>query len=406
MKNQESLTANNIRILNNSLAISFGSNAATFINRLDYWLQQGYGELHNNKRWIFNTYQQWSDQLPWLSVDQIKRIIRKLKDDGILLIERLKRHQWRQVNYYTLNYDRIAEILSEPNAESIRRNRRIDQAKSPDHRSVKTDQKKLTEREKKKIDENEDNQREKSINQAETCSQQELKVNAEPTISSKGQNISAFHKALLSAIENEPSIRNPLAYAQKVVDNLKAGSASSERIYQQWLDIGEIKLPRQSTQTSPPSSPTVKPSSSENHPELPTGFKTWLIKQLQLPNESAISARYRADKVVSSSNLDDYLAEYNRINSEAKHRYADEEDRQEKPNQKQIDQARQVLAEKDSQSESEQFLPPIENARNALNLLKNPNPISQRIGKHLLATAKAQASQAEIEEIEKLEKFP
>ncbi|MFP3345211.1 hypothetical protein R0J87_22285, partial [Halomonas sp. SIMBA_159] len=84
--------------------------------------------------------------------------------------------------------------------------------------------------------------------------------------------------------------------AQKVVDTLKAGSASSERIYQQWLDTGEIKLPRQSIQTSQPSSPTVKPLSSENQPELPSGFKTWLIKQLQLPNESAISARYRADK--------------------------------------------------------------------------------------------------------------
>jgi hypothetical protein len=64
-----------------------GSDTAIFIQRIHYWLQNaksGYRLLDGSK-WIFNGYKEWQEQMPWLSVGQIGRIVRDLEQRGWLI---------------------------------------------------------------------------------------------------------------------------------------------------------------------------------------------------------------------------------------------------------------------------------------------------------------------------------
>ena len=99
--------------------------AALFVQRIHYWLQKkntGY-ILRDGSKWLFNGYREWQEQLEWLSVDQIGRMVRSLEAIGWIRTERfyyLKRHigfigtppQFHEDNqrkWYTLDYKQIFE---------------------------------------------------------------------------------------------------------------------------------------------------------------------------------------------------------------------------------------------------------------------------------------------------------
>ena len=101
---------------------------------------------------------------------------------------------------------------------------------------------------------------------------------------------------------------------------------------------------------------------------------------------------YRANKVITSDQLSDFLEEFNRINAQARSRYQDQEEVRANPNPEPV-----VTPE----PEPEEILGTIENAKNAIKLIeKFPQ---HHIGQHLLDMAKAKATEEELREILKLE---
>lgn len=101
------------------------SDAAMLIQRIHYWLQNaksGY-RLQDGSKWIFNGYKEWQEQMPWLSVQQIGRIVRYLEQLGWLVSDHfynLKRsvgfaqrtpafHEDNQRKWYRIDYVRIYE---------------------------------------------------------------------------------------------------------------------------------------------------------------------------------------------------------------------------------------------------------------------------------------------------------
>ena len=45
------------------------------------------------------------------SVSTIKRVVSKLKDEGILIVKKLSHSKWLQTNYYTINYHKLKQIF-------------------------------------------------------------------------------------------------------------------------------------------------------------------------------------------------------------------------------------------------------------------------------------------------------
>lgn len=95
-----------------SLAVLVGLNEAIFLQQLHYWVQQS-GKERDGRRWIYNTYEEWHEQLPFWSVRTIRRIVGTLEERE-LVVSTTAYNQQRvdQTKWYALDYaalDRLTE---------------------------------------------------------------------------------------------------------------------------------------------------------------------------------------------------------------------------------------------------------------------------------------------------------
>lgn len=90
-----------------SLATEIGLNEAIILQQLHYWMnpRRNQGEIHDGRRWIYNTYQQWQDNFPFWSVDTIKRTINKLEQNDLIeSTDRFNADTRDRTKWYTINY--------------------------------------------------------------------------------------------------------------------------------------------------------------------------------------------------------------------------------------------------------------------------------------------------------------
>lgn len=75
-----------------------------FLNRLNYWIRRGkYGMEHEGHIWIYNTLDQWADQLD-VSKRSIQRCISSLKQKGIIKTAFLSSNKRDRTLFYTIDY--------------------------------------------------------------------------------------------------------------------------------------------------------------------------------------------------------------------------------------------------------------------------------------------------------------
>lgn len=92
-------------LVNPALAERIGLNEAIILQQVHYWVQRGNaGVEHENRIWIYNTHEEWVEQFPFWSKDQIKRIFLSLSKQGVLLVEQLRKSEHIRTNYYAVNY--------------------------------------------------------------------------------------------------------------------------------------------------------------------------------------------------------------------------------------------------------------------------------------------------------------
>ena len=244
----------NLRVLDTKIAATFGSDEALFLSQLQYWISKGYGVLHKGKRWIYNTYEQWVKQMPWLTRDRFKRMIKRLLNSEVLMIEKLKAHEWKQTNFYTINEEALKAKITMPTA-SGESNLSSGGLSTDDLYTENTTEK--TERDPKNVLEKNSPEKNNSVKAEQGQTGELPEVNCSPNAVDdlpnagddkssepveKKLHLAPFHKELLRILQFCDEINNPWAYAQKCVDNLRAGSASSMEVYEKWAETGEILL--------------------------------------------------------------------------------------------------------------------------------------------------------------------
>lgn len=101
-----------------TLAKAFGVAAANFLQKLHYCLENNEGKIFNGKKYWFHSYEQWQATLGVYSVSTIKRIVAKLKQAGILVIEKLAQNKWLQTNFYTINYKKLKQLITVNNGQN------------------------------------------------------------------------------------------------------------------------------------------------------------------------------------------------------------------------------------------------------------------------------------------------
>ena len=100
-----------------SLAKAIGLNEAVFLQQLHYWLGVSKFVL-DEKKWVYNTYDEWLDQFKYMSLSTLKRTIKSLKDQGLLCVEQFDNKRSNQVNYYAINYE-VLNKIGEENSQAI-----------------------------------------------------------------------------------------------------------------------------------------------------------------------------------------------------------------------------------------------------------------------------------------------
>jgi hypothetical protein len=98
-------------ILCPDLAVILGRTEAEILQQIHYWLGKSKNVI-DGIRWVYNTYQQWQSQFPFLSERTIRRAVRHLEDLGILKSDRKEASRWYQRKWYTIDYEALDALVS------------------------------------------------------------------------------------------------------------------------------------------------------------------------------------------------------------------------------------------------------------------------------------------------------
>lgn len=82
----------------------YGINEHNFIGQLLFWSSTHAGIDFDQKRWIYNTGEQWAESLK-MSRNSFVRLVKNLREAGILLVKKLAKNKRDRTNYYCLNQD-------------------------------------------------------------------------------------------------------------------------------------------------------------------------------------------------------------------------------------------------------------------------------------------------------------
>jgi hypothetical protein len=93
-----------------SLAMAIGLNEAIFLQQLHYWLLRS--EHHRDDRaWVYNTYEEWHQQLPFWSLATLRRIVGALEKQGLVIsTTQYNRHKVDRTKWYSLDYQAIDRL--------------------------------------------------------------------------------------------------------------------------------------------------------------------------------------------------------------------------------------------------------------------------------------------------------
>lgn len=95
--------------IKDELAVKLGLYEAFVLQQVHYWLLQSKHEIEG-RMWVYNTYEDWNKQLPFMSLSTVKRAILKLEKQGILISGCFNKFRVDKTKWYTINYDVLDQM--------------------------------------------------------------------------------------------------------------------------------------------------------------------------------------------------------------------------------------------------------------------------------------------------------
>jgi hypothetical protein len=101
-----------------TLAKAIGLSEAIILQQIHYWLVRveesggSFGRWHEERFWIYNTYETWQEQFPFWSVPTIKRTMKSLEEMGLILTATLNRAKMDRTKWYTIDYNAVEQLKS------------------------------------------------------------------------------------------------------------------------------------------------------------------------------------------------------------------------------------------------------------------------------------------------------
>jgi|ADurb_Leu_01_Slu_FD_contig_41_660297_length_1252_multi_3_in_0_out_0_3 hypothetical protein len=109
---EQSQGESGVRIIHVEWATKIGLYEAIVLGQIDYWVQRSKHQFFG-RRWVYNTYEGWQAQLPFMSLRTVRRAIAELECMGILEYRWLGPTPMNRTKWYTINYTRLKEVVWE-----------------------------------------------------------------------------------------------------------------------------------------------------------------------------------------------------------------------------------------------------------------------------------------------------
>jgi len=122
-----------------SLAVALDDlNKAVVLQQLHYWVQRS-TNVRDGRRWIYNTTKEWQEQFPFWSEGTIKRTMRDLRDQGIVVTANYNNMPMDRTLWYSIDYEKLDAIVqNHPSIRSICANGSDQIAPTNNHRLPET----------------------------------------------------------------------------------------------------------------------------------------------------------------------------------------------------------------------------------------------------------------------------
>ncbi len=107
-------TQGKCRLTDPEIVSVFGRSAATFLQQLHYWITRPkhIGMVFEDKKWIYNTYEDWAKDIKIYSVATIRLNVKALEEAGVIIYRNLNKKKCDKTKWYTIDYDALAKQVS------------------------------------------------------------------------------------------------------------------------------------------------------------------------------------------------------------------------------------------------------------------------------------------------------
>lgn len=97
-----------------SLAVAIGLNEAIFLQQLHYWLRIS-KHVHDDRVWVYNTYDGWREQFPFWSVPTLRRVVTSLRNANLIVTtDKYNKIGLDNTLWYTIDYDALSALSVTP----------------------------------------------------------------------------------------------------------------------------------------------------------------------------------------------------------------------------------------------------------------------------------------------------
>ncbi|MBG9580742.1 replication protein [Bacillus thuringiensis] len=110
------------------LATVIGLNEAIILQQLHYWLEKS-NNVKDGFGWIYNTYEEWKNQFPFWSESTIKRTLKKLQEQKIIIVGNYNKMKIDHTKWYRIDYEVLDNIEQEAASQSDLASGQNDQTK-------------------------------------------------------------------------------------------------------------------------------------------------------------------------------------------------------------------------------------------------------------------------------------
>ena len=101
------------RSYNVILAKKLNKSKAAIINQIDYWtnILRDDKHFHDGRYWVRETYKEWNDQFPEMTIRGIQKTLLSLEEDGYIYVGNFNEKQYDKTKWYAVNYEKIKMVL-------------------------------------------------------------------------------------------------------------------------------------------------------------------------------------------------------------------------------------------------------------------------------------------------------